>query len=259
MVINNMILYIVFYSNQVGLFYDLILGPDMLLNIFNEFFSDFVFVPKDKMDQDYLFSFIGDLHNNYFILDHELLNTYEYKYIIINIYENYHEIRNIIIKIQKYSKTFRKMINLILCYIPLIGIVTDNLQLSPLNLQSESLPAFNESDFIFTKECYVNGNFYCLYKKTFEIYLFMDAYGNSDEEYKIKKQFYEKLYSKCNDSFILPCYGYFEESKKFLFKFVIKKKNEFIHLTDTEKSELIFKFLGCVVTFQEFGFSKRAL
>ncbi|KAK8888541.1 hypothetical protein M9Y10_033272, partial [Tritrichomonas musculus] len=119
----DVITYFALYSNGIGIIYDLILGFDILADIFSRFFQNFVLFPNKKKDQINL-SYFLDLSNNYFLNDP----------IITNVYQN-----DSLDKLLIHEKDLitRILLKLIAYYSPLVGIVTGNFQLSPMNLNSQ--------------------------------------------------------------------------------------------------------------------------
>lgn len=255
----GMDLYLVIYTNKIGLIYDLILGPDILTEIFRDFFQHFVLMPT-KAEYKEKLSFFIDLSNNYF------LNSD----IISELYENGRFVEKCKIDvIYFYTKNkslvfyYKMIISLIVCYVPLISVVTDNFQLNPANLKSgKKLPEFNSNDFILIERNYEFSLSLVLYKKTFEFYFSNHDYESSfHENYLTEKIFLELIYNNYIDenSFIIPCYGTFKYSKLLLFKFACKRIIGFDKLDDTTKTSIIYRFLGALTTLHECGYYIRTL
>ena len=182
--------YLLLYSNKVLLIYDLLFGSDSLTEIFQNCFQDFAIVPINEIDIDILSNFI-DLSNNFFLDS----NFFSFFYSFEN------EFRNILNEILRFFNIQNKcivveLIKLIIHYVPLIGVVTNDFQLCPSNFKSKELPEFNLDDFI-TFTTIKNDIKISLYKKTLEIYLLKmpEIEYYNDCEVKL----YEKIYNKYDD------------------------------------------------------------
>ncbi|KAK8888566.1 hypothetical protein M9Y10_033297 [Tritrichomonas musculus] len=244
----DVITYFALYSNGIGIIYDLILGFDILADIFSRFFQNFVLFPNKKKDQINL-SYFLDLSNNYFLNDP----------LITNVYQN-----DSLDKLLIHEKDLitRIMLKLIAYYSPLVGIVTGDFQLSPMNLNSQQnnqemkLPEFDINDFIIIS----NRHEIMLYKKAFEFYSFKESNQYIDPLPKL----YEKLYSKDDNQFIVPCFGIIPKSRTclFLLKYVSGRKLSFNEIEDKVINDsrdvsiscIFYSMLACITIIHENGF-----
>lgn len=137
-------LYLVLYSNKIGMVYDLILGPDLLQELFDTCFNNFCLVPQHTYDNNKL-AYLIDLSNNYFLNSTHVSSCYQKESLKDIVYKIWNPMKN------KFSrdkeKYFILMITLIVYYVPLVSIVNDDFILSPSHYKSEYLPEFNTYDF----------------------------------------------------------------------------------------------------------------
>lgn len=271
---NEMEIYLALYSNTIGIIYDLVLGLDYLDTIFNSVFPNTCLVSLHKEDKKSL-SYLVDLSSSYFLNSFYITSVYDNKSLDKVVKDNI--LKKIDPKYTKDAVFFQIMIRLIVYYVPLIAISTDNLHFSPLNIKEKTLPKLKIKDFI--EIAFLNGNSFqtsnlYLHKESFEFYAIDTMkYEISHKKFFIQKDFYQKIYDRCEDSFAIPCYGTFEHQQNsgyemqngFLFKFICngkisyKKKNNYIvkNWDDTTKSLNMYRLLISILFLHEFGFFHR--
>lgn len=270
-------LYLVLYSNKIGMVYDLILGPDLLQELFDTCFNNFCLVPQHTYDNNKL-AYLIDLSNNYFLNSTHVSSCYQKESLKDIVYKIWNPLKN------KFSrdkeKYFILMITLIVYYVPLVSIVNDDFILSPSHYKSEYLPEFNTYDF--EEIAPISSNSFqtyslTMYKKNFEFYIVITMRSNDfSNNFEIEKEFYKKMYKKSEYSFTIPCYGTFEHQanlrssiKGFLCKFINNGKiTDFLenkrsngrvinYFDNTTKSLIIYRLLSAITCIHESGFYIR--